>query len=71
MDFSLSNEQRSWQMTARKFAEEEIKPISLELDETPDAHRQLRLGHHREGIASSASARWRCRRNTAAKAPTS
>jgi len=37
MDFSLSNEQRSWQMTARKFAEEEIKPISLELDEKPDA----------------------------------
>src|SRR5437870_5498467 len=38
MDFLLSNEQRAWQMTARKFAEEEIKPISLELDEKPDAH---------------------------------
>src|SRR5438552_11230571 len=38
MDFSLSNEQRSWQMTARKFANEEIKPITLELDEAPDAH---------------------------------
>ena len=38
MDFSLNNEQRAWQMTARKFAEEEIKPISLERDETPDAH---------------------------------
>ena len=38
MDFSLSNEQRAWQMTARKFAEEEIKPISLALDEKPDAH---------------------------------
>ena len=38
MDFSLSNEQRSWQMTARKFADEEIKPISLALDEAPDAH---------------------------------
>src|SRR6202165_650748 len=37
MDFSLSNEQRAWQMTARKFAEEEIRPISLELDEKPDA----------------------------------
>src|SRR4029077_15304599 len=37
MDFALSNEQRSWQMTARKFAEEEIKPISLELDDIPDA----------------------------------
>ena len=32
MDFSLSNEQRSWQMTARKFANEEIKPITLDLD---------------------------------------
>jgi acyl-CoA dehydrogenase len=38
MDFSLSNEQRSWQMAARKFAQEEIKPISLELDDKPDAH---------------------------------
>jgi len=38
MDFSLSNEQRSWQMAARKFAQEEIKPITLELDERPDAH---------------------------------
>jgi acyl-CoA dehydrogenase len=38
MDFSLSNEQRSWQMAARKFAQEEIKPISLALDERPDAH---------------------------------
>ena len=38
MDFSLSNEQRAWQMTARKFAQEEIKPISLALDEAPDAH---------------------------------
>jgi acyl-CoA dehydrogenase len=37
MDFALSNEQRAWQMTARKFAEEEIKPISLRLDEAPDA----------------------------------
>src|SRR5438093_8632187 len=32
MDFSLSNEQRHWQMTARKFADEEIRPISLERD---------------------------------------
>ena len=37
MDFSLSNEQRAWQMTARKFAEDEIKPISLALDEKPEA----------------------------------
>jgi alkylation response protein AidB-like acyl-CoA dehydrogenase len=32
MDFTLSNEQRDWQMTARKFADEEIRPISLERD---------------------------------------
>src|SRR5256884_9055984 len=32
MDFTLSNEQRAWQMTARKFAQEEIRPISLERD---------------------------------------
>src|SRR5260370_38274029 len=36
MDFTLSNEQRAWQMTARKFAEEEIRPISLERDESSD-----------------------------------
>jgi alkylation response protein AidB-like acyl-CoA dehydrogenase len=32
MDFNLSNEQRSWQMAARKFADEEIRPITLERD---------------------------------------
>ena len=32
MDFTLSNEQRSWQMTARKFADEEIRPLSLARD---------------------------------------
>ena len=32
MDFSLSNEQRHWQMTARKFTDEEIRPISLARD---------------------------------------
>src|ERR1044072_6637495 len=36
MDFALSNEQRAWQMTARKFAEEEIRPISGERDEIAD-----------------------------------
>ena len=36
MDFTLSNEQRAWQMTARKFAEEEIRPISLERDDIDD-----------------------------------
>jgi acyl-CoA dehydrogenase len=37
MDFSLSNEQRSWQLLARKFADEEIRPISLERDAIPTA----------------------------------
>ncbi len=37
MDFTLSNEQRAWQMTARKFAEDEIRPISLARDAIADA----------------------------------
>src|SRR5258708_37212702 len=36
MDFTLSNEQRSWQMAARKFAEQAIRPISLARDEIAD-----------------------------------
>src|SRR5918996_2757153 len=32
MDFTLSNEQRDWQMKAREFARDEIRPISLERD---------------------------------------
>jgi alkylation response protein AidB-like acyl-CoA dehydrogenase len=36
MDFTLSNEQRAWQMTARKFAQEEIRPISLARDAIAD-----------------------------------
>jgi len=32
MDFSLNEEQRAWQMKARKFAQEEIQPIALERD---------------------------------------
>ena len=36
MDFSLTEEQRAWQMKARKFAEEEIKPITLERDQIAD-----------------------------------
>ena len=30
MDFTLTNEQRAWQMTARKFAQEEIRRIVSE-----------------------------------------
>lgn len=33
MDFSLNEEQRGWQMEARKFAQDEIRPISLERDQ--------------------------------------
>ena len=36
MDFSLTDEQHAWQMKARKFAEEEIRPISLERDQIAD-----------------------------------
>ena len=32
MDFSLNEEQRAWQTKARKFADEEIRPITLERD---------------------------------------
>ncbi len=35
MDFLLSDEQRAWQMKARKFAQEEIRPISLQRDQIP------------------------------------
>src|SRR5262245_39166664 len=38
MDFALTNEQRHWQMTARKFAEDEIRPISLARDAIDDPH---------------------------------
>ena len=33
MDFSLNEEQRGWQMEARRFAQDEIRPISLERDQ--------------------------------------
>jgi len=36
MDFTLTEEQRGWQAKARKFAEEEIKPITVERDAIPD-----------------------------------
>ncbi len=36
MDFSFNEEQRAWQMKARKFALEEIRPISLERDRIAD-----------------------------------
>jgi alkylation response protein AidB-like acyl-CoA dehydrogenase len=36
MDFSLNEEQRGWQMEARKFAHDEIRPISLARDRIAD-----------------------------------
>jgi alkylation response protein AidB-like acyl-CoA dehydrogenase len=36
MDFSLNEEQREWQAKARRFAQEEIRPRSLERDGIPD-----------------------------------
>ena len=41
MDFSLSKEQRAWQMKARKFAEDEIRPISLERDQISEPRETL------------------------------
>jgi alkylation response protein AidB-like acyl-CoA dehydrogenase len=37
MDFALNDEQRAWQMKARKFAAEELRPHSLERDAIPTA----------------------------------
>ena len=36
MDFSLNEEQRGWQMEARRFAEQEIRPLSLKQDQVAD-----------------------------------
>ena len=36
MDFSLNEEQRGWQQEARKFAEDEIRPLSLKQDQVAD-----------------------------------
>jgi alkylation response protein AidB-like acyl-CoA dehydrogenase len=37
MDVTLTAEQRAWQLKARQFAQEVIRPISLECDQTPGA----------------------------------
>ena len=36
MDFSLNEEQRHWQMEARKFSDEEVRPISVKRDQIAD-----------------------------------
>ena len=41
MDFSLNEEQRAWQVKARKFAEEEIRPISLQRDQVADPRQTI------------------------------
>jgi len=33
MDFSLNEVQRGWQLKAREFAREEIRPLSLQRDQ--------------------------------------
>ncbi len=38
MDFALNEEQRGWQTEARKFAEEEIRPMSLQRDQIEDPY---------------------------------
>ena len=39
MDFSLNEEQRAWQMKARQFAHDEIRPLSLPRDRISDPRR--------------------------------
>ncbi len=41
MDYSLNETQRAWQLKARKFAAEEIRPISLERDRIADPRATL------------------------------
>ncbi len=76
MDFTLSNEQRAWQMTARKFAEEEIRPISLGRDEIDDPRETfdweiITTGRSSRKARSSAFAPWPFPRNGAGTAPIS
>ena len=41
MDFSLNDEQRAWQLKARKFAKEEVRPISLQRDRITDPRQTI------------------------------
>ena len=70
MDFTLSNEQRAWQMTARKLAEEEIRPISLERDEIADPRETFDWEIIKKG-SKPAFAPWPFPRNGAVTAPIS
>jgi len=57
MDFSISDEQREWQMKARKFAREEIRPISLSGDAVADPRGTFDWDIIRKG-SKLASAPW-------------
>ena len=63
MDFALNEEQRGWQMKARQFATEEIRPISLARDRIADPRATFdweiirkgsRLGFRTAAVARSA-----------------
>jgi alkylation response protein AidB-like acyl-CoA dehydrogenase len=49
VDFSLTEEQAAWQQKARKFAAEEIRPMSLERDAIPDPFETWDWGIIRKG----------------------
>src|SRR3989304_3700379 len=61
MDFSLNEAQRAWQLKARKFAAEEIRPLSLQRDQIGDPRATFdweiiakgsRLGFRTAGVPS-------------------
>jgi alkylation response protein AidB-like acyl-CoA dehydrogenase len=70
MDFSLSNEQRHWQMTARKFADDEIRPISLARDAIAEPRETFDWDIIKKG-SKLGFRTMAVRRNGAARAPTS
>ena len=49
MDFRLTEEQRAWQLKARKFAEEEIRPLSVARDAIEDPRKTFDWGIIRKG----------------------
>jgi hypothetical protein len=56
MDFSLSEDQRNWQMKARRFAEEEIRPLSLKLDQEPARRGRIRARPNKRADRAHSSA---------------
>jgi alkylation response protein AidB-like acyl-CoA dehydrogenase len=49
MDISLNEEQRKWQMTAREFAQQAIRPLSLQRDGIPHPRETFDWGIIRKG----------------------